>query len=385
MTERPLNLAVLCHPAYGGSGVVATELGLALARRGHRVHFVSHAIPFRLQGGEPGIVLHQVDVTTYPVFKYPPYGLALAGRLVELAREEPIDLFHAHYAIPHAVSAVLACDILGPHAPKIITTLHGTDITLIGIDRSFQSVTQHALQRSDGITAVSRHLAEETRQSFPVDRPIRVIHNFIQLDTFHPARRSLELRRRYAADDELLLGHLSNFRPVKRAHDVIRAFHLLHQSVKARLLMVGDGVELESIKGLTAELGIASHVEFLGAVDRVADILAQLDLFLLPSEYESFGLAALEAMACGVPVICTRTGGTPEVVEDGVSGVLCDVGDFRCIAGLALALLKDPARREAMGKAARARAAEAFPEDRIVARYEQLYREVLEGRGEGPP
>lgn len=374
---QTLRISIVCHPAYGGSGVVATELGLALAAGGHQVHVVSHAMPFRLAEDQPGIVFHEVDVTSYPVFKYPPYTVALAGKLVELARKEKLDIIHVHYAIPHAVSAYLARRILGPEAPRIVTTLHGTDITLIGIDETFRDITRFVINESDAVTAVSEYLARETHASFQPDKPVRVIPNFIHPDVLHPGLRDPALRAIHAPCGEKLVGHLSNFRPVKRVPDVIRTFHLLQRKVPARLLMIGDGVKLEAARDLSAELGISSRVRFLGPVTRVGEILAQLDLFLLPSEYESFGLAALEAMACGVPVICTRTGGIPEVVEDGVSGILCEVGDYACMARAGAEILLDRARHQEMALAARKRAVESFPQDRIVLQYETLYREVL--------
>lgn len=374
---RPLKIGIVCHPAYGGSGVVATELGIALARRGHRIHFVSHAVPFRLVEEHPGIVFHEVDVTSYPLFKYPPYTDALAGKLVEMSREEELDIIHVHYAIPHAVAAYLCRQILGSRSPKIVTTLHGTDITLVGIDASFREITRFAINQSDAVTAVSRYLAEETRTSFSPEKEIQVIPNFIDSAALSPELRSQALRSQHSTSCEALIGHLSNFRPVKRIPDVIRTFHLLQKKVPARLLMIGEGVKLESARDLASELGIASRVSFLGPVTRVGEILAQLDLFLLPSEYESFGLAALEAMACGVPVICTKTGGIPEVVENGVSGLLCEVGDYACMARSAVEVLKNPERHRAMRLAARQRAVEMFPQERIVGMYEALYANVL--------
>jgi N-acetyl-alpha-D-glucosaminyl L-malate synthase BshA len=378
MTSRPLRIGIVCHPAYGGSGVVASELGLALAQRGHHVHFVSHALPFRVPDDPHGhVVFHEVDVTSYPLFKYPPYTVTLAGKLIELARTESLDLIHSHYAVPHAVASYLCRQVLGSGAPKTVTTLHGTDITLIGIDASFHEITRFAIDQSDAVTAVSQYLAEETRRSFGASREIAVIPNFIDSTVFTPALRGAETRSHYAAGNELLVGHLSNFRPVKRVQDVIRIFHLLQKRVPARLLMMGEGVDLEPARNLAAELGISRRVSFLGAVTRVAEILAQLDLFLLPSEYESFGLAALEAMACGVPVICTKTGGMPEVVENGVSGLLCDVGDCVCMAGAAVEILRNAEQRSAMSASARKRAVDVFPVDRAIGMYESLYRGLV--------
>jgi N-acetyl-alpha-D-glucosaminyl L-malate synthase BshA len=378
-SARDLKLGIVCHPTYGGSGVVATELGLALAAKGHQVHFVSHALPFRLPESHPNTTFHEVDVTPYPLFKYPPYTQALAGKLVDICKSEDLDVLHVHYAIPHAVAAYLARQILGTERPKIVTTLHGTDITLIGIDASFQEVTRFGINQSDAVTAVSRHLAEETRESFRPVREVRVIPNFVSGATFSPELRNAAVRARYAEPGEKLIGHISNFRPVKRVADVIRAFHLLQKKVCARLVMLGEGVELEPARHLAQDLGISRRVIFPGAVNQVHEALAQLDLFLLTSEYESFGLAALEAMASGVPVISTRTGGIPEVVEDGETGILCAVGDYAGMARAAAALLRDPERHAAMAQAARRRAVEVFPPERAVSLYEDLYHEVLGG------
>ena len=374
---KPIRIALVCHPAYGGSGVVATELGIALARRGHQVHFVSHAPPFRLAEEHPGIAFHEVDVTSYPLFKYPPYTVALAGKLIELAGSEALDLIHVHYAVPHAVSAYLARQVVGQGAPRCVTTLHGTDITLVGIDPSFREITRFAIRESDAVTAVSRNLAEATRTSFGIEKDVRVVPNFIDPDVFKPELRDPALRGQFAAPGEKLIGHLSNFRPVKRIPDVIRTFHCIQRQVRARLLMIGDGVELEPARDLARELGIAGRVHFVGAAPRVAELLAQLDLFLLPSESESFGLAALEAMACGVPIVCTKTGGIPEVVEDGVSGLLCDVGDYPCMAHSAVGLLRDPEKHQAFRRAARDRAVNVFPAERIVGEYEAVYAQTL--------
>jgi N-acetyl-alpha-D-glucosaminyl L-malate synthase BshA len=381
--ESELHIGIVCHPTYGGSGVVATELGLALAKKGHRVHFVSHALPFRLPEAYPNTFFHEVDVTSYPLFKYPPYTLALAGRLVDLCRLEMLDVIHVHYAIPHAVAAYLCRQILGSPVPKIVTTLHGTDITLLGIDRSFHEVTRFGIQKSDAVTAVSRNLATETEDSFRPGVTIRVIPNFVDTDEFTPALRDPKLREAHAEPCEMLVGHLSNFRQVKRIPDVIRTFHLLQRKVPARLLLIGEGPEVESARHLAAELGISRRVSFLGAVGvaQAASILAQLDLFLLPSETESFGLAALEAMASGVPVICTRAGGIPEVVIDGKTGILCDVGDYPAMARAAESILCDRGRLETLREAARSHAITRFPKERVVSQYEELYREVTGGGG----
>jgi len=327
---------------------------------------------------------YEVEVTSYPLFKYPPYTLALATKLQDVHRKTPLDLIHVHYAIPHAIASYLCGEMLGEkNRPRTVTTLHGTDITLVGLDASFHDITRFSLDRSDGITAVSDYLADETRQRFEPQRPVRVIPNFIDGDVFTPALRSEEKRCHHVCPRGVLIGHLSNFRPVKRVCDVIRAVHILHRSMPAHLLMIGDGVDLEPARNLAAELGISEHVTFLGAIDNVAEILAQLDLFILPSEYESFGLAALEAMACGVPVIASRAGGLPEVVEHGVTGLLCDVGDPQCMAHMAYQLVRDDERRRAMGKAARESALARFPLERVVGQYEDFYAEVIGGTARG--
>ncbi len=373
--ERRLSVALICHPSVGGSGVVATELGLALAERGHQAHIVSHMRPVRAAATPEGVTFHEVPIARYPLFKYPPYTLALATKLVQLCREHPIDILHAHYAIPHAASAYLCRQMLGEGAPKIATTLHGTDITLLGMEASFYDITRFCLRESDGLTAVSDYLARETHEQFCVDCPIETIHNFVDLERFHPAKRSPDVRARYACPDEALVGHLSNFRWVKRAPDVIRAFHRIRQHTPARLLMVGDGPELEPTKLLADELGLLDSVTFLGSEDEVERLLPQLDLFLLPSEQESFGLAALEAMACGTPVIATNVGGLPELVTPD-SGLLFDVGDTDGMGDAAGEILADSARLEALGRGARERA-EHFSRPRLVDLYEAFYARVL--------
>ncbi len=377
-----MNLAIVCHPTYGGSGVVASELGLALANKGHTVHFVSHELPFRVPPSHPNTVFHRVEVTSYPLFKYPPYTLALACKLGELCEREGLDVIHVHYAIPHAISAYLCRKLVGTGGPKIVTTLHGTDITLIGIDSSFYEMTRLGINESDVVTAVSSYLAEETAARFELRKEIRQIPNFVNLEKFSPELKNPSSRALYARSSDKLIGHMSNFRSVKRVPDVVRTFHLLQKQLPARLLMIGDGVELKPAQHLAAELGISDRIQFLGRIPNAGDVLAQLDLFLLPSEYESFGLAALEAMACGVPVIATNTGGIPEVVDDNENGLLCDVGDYACVAESALQILRDPARHAAMGRSARRRAVERFAEAQIVKQYEELYEELLDGQSQ---
>jgi len=372
-----MRIGITSYPTVGGSGSVAAELGVKLAQRGHSVHFISHRAPLRLDEYHANLCVHDVDHSSTGLFEYPPFELALAAKMADVVREERLELLHVHYAIPNAVTAHLARELLGDRAPRLVTTLHGTDVTLVGQDRSFQEITRFGIDRSDGITAVSEYLKDETVRMFQPAKPIEVIHNFIDGDVYSPALRSDRERAKYGHPGELLIGHLSNFRPVKRACDVVRMFHKVQRQLPARLLLMGKGVDLDRARGLAADLGIQERVEFLGAIHDVPRVLAQLDLFVLPSEYESFGLAALESMACGVPVISTRTGGVPELVEQGVSGFLCPVGDPECMARPALELRPDSERHRAMGRAARERALEHFPLERAVARYESYYHEVL--------
>jgi N-acetyl-alpha-D-glucosaminyl L-malate synthase BshA len=381
-SERKLKIGIVCHPAHGGSGVVASELGLELAARGHHVHFFSHSLPFRVPTAHPNTFFHEVEVTSYPLFKYPPYTLALATKLAEVCREHSLDIIHVHYAIPHAIAAWLCTRMLpAEQRPATITTLHGTDITLVGIDSSFFEITRFSLEKSDGITAVSDQLGEETRRRFNIDNPVEIIPNFVDSDKFAPGFRSEARRAAFADPDELLLGHMSNFRPVKRVLDVIRIFHLVCKDkelpARARLLMIGEGVDLEPARNLAAELGIMERVTFLGPLNQVPEVLSQLDLFLLPSEYESFGLAALEAMSCGVPVVASRTGGLPEVVADGTCGYLCEFSNVAEMAARAIEILSDPQKTARFSMAARERARNEFDPERTVDTYESCYLRIL--------
>jgi N-acetyl-alpha-D-glucosaminyl L-malate synthase BshA len=373
-----MKIAIACYPTYGGSGVVATELGLALAERGHEIHFLSYEPPPRLAIEETpraDVYFHEVQVSAYPLFRYPPYDLALASRMVEVVEHNGIEILHVHYAIPHAISAVLARHILGGGV-KVLTTLHGTDVTLVGQDKSYLPVTRYAIRQSDGLTAVSEHLKEETRRIFCSECAIRVIPNFVDTARYNP-RPLPEIRSLFAPPDEKVLVHVSNFRPVKRATDVVRVFAEVNRRMKARLLLVGDGPDLPRAEALADELGVRDRVSSLGQRGAVERVLAIADLFLLPSETESFGLAALEAMSCGVPPVATAVGGLPEVVEDGVSGILCPLGDTGAMGARAAALLADPAAHRAMSQAARARAVSKFDRSIGVAAYENAYRQLL--------
>lgn len=375
-----MRIGIACWPTYGGSGALATELGIALADRGHEVHFVTYAPPFRLDAVRRDITFHQVSVSAYPLFRYPPYDLALASRLAEVAETHGLDLFHVHYAIPHAAAAHLAREMLGEGAPRLVVTLHGTDITVVGTDPAYRRTTRFVLDRADAVTAVSGWLARETVEVFGPGRPVRTIPNFVDLDRFRPVCPE-GFHDRLAEPGEAVLMHVSNFRPVKRAEDAVRVLAEVGRSRPARLLMVGDGPERPRAEEEARRLGVAGRVTFLGERTEVESLLPGADLFLLPSESESFGLAALEAMACGVPVIGTATGGLPELVEDGVSGRLCAPGDVGGMAAFAAGLLSDPARHASMREAARARAG-AFGIDAVVGLYEECYGAVL---GTRPP
>ena len=373
-----MKIAIACYPTYGGSGVIATELGLALAERGHEIHFLSYEPPQRLGDGEtyrPGVHYHEVQVSAYPLFRYPPYDLALASKMVEVVEGHGVEILHAHYAIPHAISAVLAREMLDGRV-KVLTTLHGTDVTLVGQDKSFLPATRYGLQRSDGVTAVSAYLRRETVRLLCSECEIDVVPNFVNTARYRPAP-CRETRALYAAGGEKILLHVSNFRPVKRVEDVVRIFARVAAQIPARLAMAGDGPERPRAEALAAELGVGDRVQFLGQQGAIEKLLACADLFLLPSETESFGLAALEAMACGVPPVASDVGGLPEVIENGVSGILAPPGDVEQMAERAAALLKAPEEAEAMGRAARLRAVERFDRSIGIAAYESAYRKLL--------
>jgi N-acetyl-alpha-D-glucosaminyl L-malate synthase BshA len=378
-----MKIGISCYPTFGGSGVVATELAMALAELGDEVHVLSYALPSRLSLASPRVFFHQVVVPHYPLFDYPPYSLALATTMVEVARHQKLDLMHVHYAVPNAVSGVLARQILEPQRLPIVTTLHGTDITLIGNDPSYLETTRFGVTRSDAVTAVSRDLERSTREQLQVTGPIEVIPNFVDLSRAEAASGG-QGARRWAQPGEKILVHISNFRPVKRVMDVLETFRRVRAKVPARLILVGDGPERPKIEQACREYGICSSITFLGSLAQVEEVLVGADLFLLPSESESFGLAALEAMACRVPVIATAVGGLPEVVVDGESGVLLPVGDADAMAEAALSLLQNPERLEAFRAAARRRAEDEFEESRIVHRYRDLYHRVLAGEVASP-
>jgi N-acetyl-alpha-D-glucosaminyl L-malate synthase BshA len=372
-----MKIGITCYPTYGGSGVVATELGIELAARGHEIHFITYSQPFRLTGREANIRYHEVPVSNYPLFEYPPYDLALATRMAEVAEFHALDLLHVHYAIPHSVSALLARQMLaarGRHLP-FITTLHGTDITLVGLDRSYLPITRFGIDESDGVTAISNDLREQTRENLGITREIEVIRNFVNCDFYQRDPKLVaEQRPRFARPGEKLLVHLSNFRPVKRVLDV---FARGSRALPARLLLIGDGPERSAAEFLAMRLGVADRVDFVGKQENVNELLALSDLMIMPSEMESFGLAALEAMACCVPAIATRVGGVPELIESGVNGLLYAVGDVEGMAAGAIEILSEPALLESYSKAARKTAQDHFCASRIIPHYERYYEQVV--------
>jgi N-acetyl-alpha-D-glucosaminyl L-malate synthase BshA len=370
-----MNVGITCYPTVGGSGAVAAELGKQLARRGHTVHFVSYRLPFRLDEFSDNIRFHEIDVTTYSLFEYPPHDLALAAKMAEVARDQKLELFHVHYAIPHAITGFLAQEMLGAEAPRLVTTLHGTDITLVGQDRSFFEITRFGIERSQGVTAVSEFLKRMTVDEFEVKTPIEVIPNFVDLSLYAP--RAHRDRSAFAGPADKVLVHVSNFRPVKRVLDVVRIFERVQAEVPAVLLMAGEGPERASAQALARRLGLIDRVRFMGRQDHIEDILSLADVFLLPSELESFGLSALEAMASGVPVVGSDAGGLPEVVKHTETGFLLPVGDVEGMAARTVEILKDEEHQRCLGQAGRRRAAALFGADRIVTQYERYYERVL--------
>ncbi|MBM3286447.1 MAG: N-acetyl-alpha-D-glucosaminyl L-malate synthase BshA [Candidatus Eisenbacteria bacterium] len=378
MTGEELRIGVACYPSMGGSGIVATELGLALASRGHEIHFVSYAPPVRLKGYIENVRFHQVITDNYPVFHHPPYMLSLATKLVEVAREHRLDLVHAHYAIPHATCAFLAREMLAERALRTVTTLHGTDITLVGVQPSFQSAVRFSIERSDGVTAVSDWLRERTLAAFEVSRPIEVIPNFVDTARFAP-RKPQEGRGFFRCPGTKIVMHASNFRPVKNIPGVIRTFAGIVSRIPASLVLIGEGPGLTAAHEMVRSMGLSGSVFFLGMQDAMDELLPEADLLLLPSEHESFGLIALEAMACGVPVIATDRGGTSELIDSGVTGLLADPFDERSMIEWGVRVLSDAALWERVSRAARERAKERFDQDRIVDAYAAFYRKVLSG------
>lgn len=371
-----MKIGIVCYPTHGGSGVIASELAIGLANKGHEIHVVSYATPFRLRSFHQNLFVHEVEVASYPLFKYPPYALELATKLVELVEEYQLEIIHAHYAIPHAASAYLAKQILAPLPIKTITTLHGTDITLVGVEQSFHKVIKFVIEQSDGVTVVSEYLRRQTIEEFGIERDIRVIYNFVDPSRADPGSTPCQ-RDTFAPGGESILMHASNFREVKRVGDVVQIFAGVRAQIPAKLVLIGEGPDQPHIQQLIKELNLSDSVIFLGALDQVEPLFHCADLFLLPSAQESFGLTALEAMNCGVPVIATEIGGLPEVITHGETGYLFPVGDTQAMAQSAVSLLTNSAEHERFSQAARVRAQEYFNADQLIPQYEAFYLEIL--------
>ncbi|MDY7228001.1 N-acetyl-alpha-D-glucosaminyl L-malate synthase BshA [Hyalangium rubrum] len=383
MTDR-LNLAITCFPTFGGSGLIATEIGLAMAERGHRVHFIARDLPVRLRGKGRQVLFHEVTESDYPALQNSgTYPLALASKMIEVAQYEKLDVLHVHYAVPHATAAWMAREVLGDKAPRIVTTLHGTDTTLVGIDPSYLPITRFSILRSDAVTTPSAFLRRATWEGFgiPESVPIEVIFNFVDTRHYAPNRDRTALRTLFPdlGDTEQVLIHVSNFRPVKRIQDVVSVFAEVHRRFQCRLVMVGDGPERSPAERRLRELGLEERVAFVGKQEQFVELLAASDVFLLPSEQESFGLAALEALSCGVPVVASHIGGVPELVDHGETGYLAPVGEVATMAAHVLTLLRDRARWDSFSRRARERVLERFQLAPAIDRYEALYRRLVAG------
>ncbi|PIU45005.1 MAG: N-acetyl-alpha-D-glucosaminyl L-malate synthase BshA [Ignavibacteriales bacterium CG07_land_8_20_14_0_80_59_12] len=371
-----MKIGITCYPTYGGSGVVATELGKELAKRGHEVHFISYAVPMRLNGFIKNVFYHEVEMAQYPLFEFPLYTTALASKMIDVAQFEYLDLLHVHYAIPHATSAYLAREILGRDRLKIVTTLHGTDITLVGLEPSYLPVMKFSIEQSDGVTAVSRFLREKTLTNYGINKSIEVIPNFVDVKLYRRGNGEA-IRKVIAPKGERVLVHVSNFRAVKRVTDVIRIFDVVRKSVPSKLVLVGDGPDRSVCEKLCHDLGIDHEVRFLGKQTNLVEIHSASDLFLMPSQSESFGLSALEAMACEVPVVSSSVGGLPELVVHGETGYIAEIGDIDRMARYAIDLLRNEEKRLRFAEAGRRRAVEQFNSEKIVDQYETYYRTVL--------
>ncbi|MGO4888088.1 N-acetyl-alpha-D-glucosaminyl L-malate synthase BshA [Anaerobacillus sp. MEB173] len=371
-----LKIGITCYPTVGGSGVVATELGKLLAEKGHDVHFITSSMPFRLGKIYPNIYYHEVEVNQYSVFRYPPYDLALANKMAEIAKREQLDILHVHYAIPHAISAYLAKQMVGHHL-KIVTTLHGTDITVLGQDLSLIDMIRFGIEQSDAVTAVSYDLAKQTNEIIGTEKEIDVVYNFVDERVYY-RNQDKDLRKQYLIqDNEKVIIHISNFRPVKRVDDVIRSFSKINEQVESKLLLIGDGPDKSKACKLVRELRLERKVIFLGNQDKLSELLSISDLMLLLSEKESFGLVILEAMACGVPVIGTNTGGIPEVIVDKETGFITNVGDINDVAKKALLLLKNETLQSELSEKAVMRVRDVFHSNLIVEQYEAIYKRLI--------
>ncbi|MGM7721944.1 N-acetyl-alpha-D-glucosaminyl L-malate synthase BshA [uncultured Metabacillus sp.] len=374
--KKKLKIGITCYPSVGGSGVVATELGKLLAERGHEIHFITSSLPFRLNKVYCNITFHEVEVNQYSVFKYPPYDLALASKMAEVAKREKLDLLHVHYAIPHAICAYLAKQMVADNL-KIVTTLHGTDITVLGYDQSLSDLIRFGIEASDKVTAVSNALVNQTYDLIQPNKEIETVYNFIDDRVYHK-KDAAHLKREYGiGDDEKVIIHVSNFRKVKRVQDVIYSFQLIQRKIKAKLLLVGDGPEMTYVSRLVRELGLIDNVLFLGKKDNLEELYSLSDLMLLLSEKESFGLVLLEAMACGVPCIGANTGGIPEVINEGETGYICEVGDIETVSHRAIQLLTDEKLYQKISDHAIVTARSLFNSDKIVSQYESIYYDLL--------
>lgn len=375
--EIRMNIGITCYPTYGGSGVVATELGKALAKRGHQIHFISYAMPMRLNGFVNNIFYHEVEIASYPVFEFPLYTPALASKMIEVAQFEKLDLLHVHYAVPHATSAYIAKKVITNPDFRVITTLHGTDITLVGLEPSFLPVVKLSIEKSDGVTAVSRHLREKTQINYNIEKDIRVITNFVDTQEYRRKPDSCLLQR-FSPNGERVIVHTSNFRAVKRVTDVIRIFDIVRKKIPSRLILVGDGPDRSSCELLSRELDIHDQIIFMGKQTDLVEILSAADIFLLPSQSESFGLSALEAMACEVPVVSSSVGGLPELIAHNQTGYIAEFGDVDRMAKYVIDLLSNENKRLAFAREGRKRSEEMFNIDKIVDDYESYYNTILQ-------
>ncbi len=372
-----MKIGITCYPTYGGSGVLATELGKELAKKGHEIHFISYALPFRLTDFVENVVFHEVEMSSYPLFEFPLYSLALASKMVEVAQYEKLDLLHVHYAIPHASSAYLAKKMLEDKFNlKVITTLHGTDITLVGLEPSFLPLVKFSIEKSDGVTAVSRFLKEKTITNYSIEKDIEVIPNFVDTNIYKPNDASA-FKKHVAPNGEKILVHTSNFRQVKRVTDTIRIFEKVHQEIPSKLVLVGDGPDRSECERLCRELHLCDHIKFLGKQDGLVEILNAADIFLIPSQSESFGLAALEAMACGLPVVSSSVGGLPELIRHNETGFIAEIGDIERMAKYTVDLLTNERKYKLFSEKARKRSIENFDKSIVIPMYEEHYKKIL--------